>query len=258
MSEESAPGRFVWYDLMTTDPEAAKAFYTAVVGWGTTVWNGPAPYTMWTVGDQPIGGTMQLPAEAVAQGARPHWLAYVSTNDVAATVQRAQELGATVMAPPTDIPSVGQYAVLNDPQGVLFAVYKSINAAPPEPPGSPQAGHFSWHELSTMDYEAAFAFYAALFGWEKTTAMDMGPNGVYQMFGPGGGVTFGGMSNKMPENHEPPAWLHYSRVPDINRTVEAIRERGGTVAMGPHEVPGGDWIVIGVDPQGGPFAVVGK
>jgi predicted enzyme related to lactoylglutathione lyase len=255
MSEERAPSRFVWYDLMTTDPKAAETFYTAVVGWGTTVWDGPAPYTMWTVGEQAIGGTMQLPAEAVAQGARPHWLAYVSVANVAATVKRAQELGATVMKPATDIPSVGQYAVLNDPQGALFAVYKSLNEAPAEPAGPPPVGQFSWHELSTTDYEAAFAFYSELFGWEKTSAMDMGPLGVYQMFGPGGGIPFGGMSNKMPENQDPPAWLHYTRVPDINRAVEATKEHGGTVAMGPHEVPGGDWIVIGFDPQGGPFAV---
>jgi uncharacterized protein len=257
MPEESVPGRFVWYDLMTTDPKAAVAFYTAVVGWGTTVWEGPAPYTMWTVGDQPIGGTMQLPAEAAAQGARPHWLAYVSVADVAATVQRAQELGATVMVPATDIPSVGQYAVLNDPQGVRFAVYKSSNAASAEPACPPPVGHFSWHELSTTDYEAAFAFYAELFGWEKTSAMDMGSFGIYQMYGLGG-VPFGGMCNKAPENQEPSAWLHYARVPDINRAAAAIPEHGGTVAMGPHEVPGGDWIVIGVDPQGGPFAVVGR
>jgi predicted enzyme related to lactoylglutathione lyase len=210
---------------------------------------------MWKAGEQPIGGIMELPAEAAAGGARPHWLAYVSVADVAATVKRAEELGATVMKPATDIPSVGQYAVLNDPQGALFAVYKSTNAAPAEPAGPPAVGQFSWHELSTDGYEAAFAFYAELFGWEKTTAMDMGPNGVYQMFGPGGGSAFGGMSNAMPGNSAPPAWLHYSRVPDINRAVEAIREHGGTVAMGPHEVPGGDQIVIGVDPQGASFAV---
>ena len=95
MSGDNARGRFVWYDLMTPDPEAAKAFYTAVAGWGTEAWENPGmSYTMWTAGGKPMGGTMKLPDEAVAGGARPHWIAYVDVPDVDAAAARARELGA--------------------------------------------------------------------------------------------------------------------------------------------------------------------
>ena len=254
MSTENARGRFVWHDLLTTDPEAAKAFYTAVVGWGTTIWDQmDPPYTMWTAGEKPIGGILQKPAEALAAGAKPEWLAYVTVPDVDATIARAQELGGKVMAPPRDIPTVGRFAVLADPQGAFIAPYTPQNEQP-EADGMPPLGDFSWHELATTDHEAAFAFYSDLFGWEKTNAMDMGPAGVYQMYGRNG-QTLGGMYNKAAGTPGSPAWLHYARVADVNVSAEKTKALGGQVINGPMEVPGGDWIVMGIDPQGGPFAV---
>ena len=255
MSEESNRGRFVWYDLMTPDPEAAKAFYTAVAGWGTQLFESMS-YTMWTAGENPVGGIMKLPDEAVAGGAQPHWLAYVSVTDVDAITARAQELGGKVLVPPTDIPTIGRYSVIADPQGASIATYKSESAAQEAPAAMPPVGDFSWHELATTDPEAAFSFYSELFGWEKTSAMDMGEMGVYQMFGPNGtGMPFGGVFPKPKEMPGPPAWLHYARVPDANAVVEAVNKNGGKVLMGPHEVPGGDLIVQIMDPQGGMFAV---
>ena len=252
MPENSTRGRFVWFDLMTTDPEAAKAFYTAVMGWGTQVWENPGTsYTMWTVGERPIGGVNKLPDEAVAGGARPHWLAYVTVPDVDATVARVQELGGKVKVPPTSIPTVGRYAVIADPQGALISPYTPDNLGP-EPEGVPPVGEFTWHELATTDPEAAFDFYHDLFGWEKTSAMDMGPAGVYQMYGRNG-ATLGGIYKKTTEG--PPAWLHYARVADANAAVETVRQQGGQVLNGPMEVPGGDLIATILDPQGGPFAV---
>lgn len=253
MSEESARGRFVWFDLMTPDPEAAKAFYTAVTGWGTTVWEGAQPYMMWTAGETPVGGTMKMPEAAVAGGARPHWLAYVSVPDVDATVAKARELGGNVMVQPMDIPTVGRFAVITDPQGAMIAPFAPEKDAP-EREGMPGVGEMSWHELATNGYEAAFSFYAALFGWEKTSAMDMGEMGIYQMFGRKG-QTLGGIYDKPAHMQAPPAWLHYIRVPDVNVALEKIKAHGGQVINGPMEVPGGDWIVMGIDPQGGPFAV---
>jgi predicted enzyme related to lactoylglutathione lyase len=250
MSGESTRGSFTWYDLMTTDPEAAKAFYTAVVGWGTTTWDGPAPYTMWTAGGTPLGGSMRLPEEAVAQGAKPHWLAYVAVPDVDATMARAKELGATIMVQPTDIPSTGRYAVFADPQGAILGVFKSEKEGP-APAGEPAVGEFSWHELTTKDHAAAFAFYSDLFGWEKMAEHDMGPMGIYLLYGRNG-RQLGGMFSS---SEYPTAWLHYARVEDVHRAAETIREKGGQIANGPMEVPGGDWIVAGIDPQGGMFAV---
>ncbi|MEM7480723.1 MAG: VOC family protein [Acidobacteriota bacterium] len=256
MSDATLRGRFVWYDLTTPDPEAAKAFYGEIVGWGITTWEGPTEYSMWTNGDQPIGGVMELSAEQAADGVPPNWVAYIGTPDVDATVDRAKELGGTLVHGPEDIPETGRYAVLKDPQGAPFAVYTPAQQAD-GPDGPPAAGEFSWHELMTSDYEGAIAFYGELFGWTKTEAMDMGPAGIYQMYGRSENpeMPLGGMMNLTPEMPMPPMWLYYARVPDVHAAAEKAKELGGQVVNGPMEVPGGDWVVQITDPQGAMFAL---
>ena len=124
-------GRFVWYDLMTTDQPAAQKFYTAIAGWGTDEWDmGGTPYRMWTVNGTSIGGMMQLPAEQAANKVPPHWLGYVGTPDVEATVAKATSLGATILVPPTPIPTVGRFAILSDPQQATFAVFTPEGDSP--------------------------------------------------------------------------------------------------------------------------------
>ena len=249
MADTRVRGRFVWHDLMTSDPGKAVEFYTKVTGWGTQQWPGPQPYTMWTSGGTPLGGVMTQPPNT---GAPPHWLAYVGTPDIDATVAQAQKLGAKTLVPPTQIPNAGKFSVLNDPQGVAFAVYMPGDEKSPED-GQPGVGQFSWHELVTTDAVAAFEFYSALFGWKKTHAMDMGPMGTYQMYGLDW-IELGGMFNKPPEM---PAvtWVNYIRIADINRGVEAVKAGGGQVLVEPMEVPGGDMIVQAMDPQGALFAL---
>jgi predicted enzyme related to lactoylglutathione lyase/NifU-like protein involved in Fe-S cluster formation len=255
MSNATAKGRFVWYDLMTSNPDNAIPFYQKIVGWGTQKWDGVGngAYTMWTSGGAPIGGVMQLPPEAAAGGAPPHWLLYVFAPDVDATVKRAQQLGGMVHVPPTDIPTVGRFAVLADPQGAAFAVFAAAQDAPGHE-GAPNIGEFSWHELATTDYEAAWNFYHDLFGWEKDSAMDMGPAGMYQLF-KRNGVQLGGMYNKPADMPAPPHWLCYAKVDDVQKRVDTIKNLGGQILVGPMEVPGGDWIVVGMDPQGAAFAL---
>ena len=126
-------GRFVWYDLMTTDPDAAQSFYTKLIGWGTQAWDGPMPYTMWTNNDTPLGGVMALSDEAKQAGAPPHWLAYIYTSDVDGTVATAEENQAKVLVPAQDIPKVGRFAVIADPQGAAFAVYTPETDTPGNP-----------------------------------------------------------------------------------------------------------------------------
>jgi predicted enzyme related to lactoylglutathione lyase len=186
----------------------------------------------------------------------PHWLAYVSTPSVDTTVQQAVDLGARTIVPPTDIPNVGRFAIVADPQGAVFAGF-TPQPAQPKDETEPAMGEFSWHELVTHDYPAAFRFYERLFGWEKGTAMDMGELGVYQMFGRNG-VPIGGMYNALPGAPMPPAWVHYIRVPDVHRAAETVTRLGGRVTSGPMEVPGGDWIATCTDPKGAMFAIHAK
>lgn len=248
MPEEKSRGRFVWFDVMTTDLEGAKRFYGELLGWGTSVWEGPEPYTMWTRGETPLGGVVKLPGEAVAGGSGPHWLAYVTVPDADAAAARARELGAKILVAPEDIPGVGRFTVFQDPQGASLSAI-ALDQEPPE--SAPAAGDLSWHELATTDRVAAFNFYSGLFGWEETESFDMGPDGLYQMYGRAG-RTLGGIyqSEKLG-----PAWLHYVRVDDVDRAAEKVRQLGGQVATQPMEVPGGDRIAVCLDPQGARFAV---
>jgi predicted enzyme related to lactoylglutathione lyase len=206
-------------------------------------------YTIWMAGQTQIGGLMALPAEAGATP--PHWLVYVGTPNVDATCSQAQGLGAHVVKAPADIPNVGRFAVLSDPQGATFALFTPGAGPPPGAP--PTQGGFSWHELATTDVAAALRFYGQLFGWTKGPGHDMGAMGVYQIFMHGGSQV-GGMCNVQGPSTAP-SWLSYVNVADATRAVAGAKAAGGRLLHGPMEVPGGSWIAMMMDPQGGAFAV---
>jgi predicted enzyme related to lactoylglutathione lyase len=254
MAESKPRGRFVWFDLVTPDPKATLEFYPAVIGWGTTNWDGTTPYTMWTANGSSIGGVMELPSTSGPSGVQgPHWLAYISSPDLDETVRLADSLGAKVIMPPSNVPGVGRFAVLTDPQGARFAVFTPESEAPGHE-GDAQPGEFSWHELATHDYPAALRFYERLFGWEKSTAMDMGGGETYQMFNRNG-LMLGGMFNRTPDMPGRPSWLHYIRVEDLDRALAAVTQHGGTIVSGPMDVPGGSTVAQCIDPQGASFAL---
>ena len=248
---ETTPGHFCWYDLMVPDPDSTLSFYGPVIGWTMMPFeDSPEPYDMFVAGDTPMGGVMKLPADAVEAGAPPHWLAYITTPDVKATAARATELGATVMSE-FDVDNVGSIAIMADPQGVIFAAYQPSDAYEPGEPG-PMAGHVSWHELYTDDWEGEWSFYSDLFGWEKTSSMEMG-NGTYQMYGRDG-HQMGGMMNR-PNQEIPAMWFYYFHVPDIHAAAQAVKDNGGEVWNEPMQIPGGDMVAHCRDPQGTLFAL---
>jgi predicted enzyme related to lactoylglutathione lyase len=244
-------GQFLWHELMTSDPAKAKAFYPGVTGWKPEAWDQDGSYTIWMSPQGPVGGCMKLPPEGAKMGLPPHWLSYVGTPDVDATCADVKELGGSVMKAPWDIPTVGRVAVLADPQGAIFCVYKPAGDAPGHD-GPPHPGDFSWHELATTDPEAAFTFYGKLFGWKELEAHDMGPAGTYWIYGfdaPMGGVF------KKPDMIPMSNWLPYVTVPSADDAAEKIKATGGAVMQGPMEVPGGDRIAMATDPSGAAFAV---
>jgi predicted enzyme related to lactoylglutathione lyase len=247
MADKTVRGRFVWHDLITSDTAAAQAFYTKTLGWRTQAWEQNPSYSMFVAGSGPLGGS-----EAVGSGDKPHWIAYIGTPDIDATVQKATSLGATVVKPVQSLPNGGRFAFLTDPQGAKFGVYSS--AEPPGPHTAPKRGEYSWHELLTTDFQAGFDFYSTLFGWDKMQSMDMGQMGTYLIFGRDG-MQMGGIMNKPKEVPGGSAWLGYVRVRDVNQIVKKVKSAGGTLINGPMEVPGGDWIAQFVDPQGVAFAV---
>jgi predicted enzyme related to lactoylglutathione lyase len=249
-------GRFVWYELMTTDTAAAQAFYGKVVGWGTQSADMPGmSYTLLMAGDAQVGGLMELPKEARAAGAPPMWMGYVAVDDVDAGAEKAKALGGRVDVPPQDIPGVGRFAIVADPQGASLALYRSANPAQDQPADPMAPGRIGWHELYAADWEADYPFYRGLFGWEKAEAIPMGEMGTYQLFSHGGS-DIGGMMTK-PPSVPAPFWLFYFNVAGIDAARERVASAGGQIVNGPMEVPGGAWIVQGLDPQGAMFALVG-
>jgi hypothetical protein len=251
-------GRFVWYELMTTDTGAAKAFYGSVVGWGSEDASVPGiEYTSFTADGVPVGGLMSQPDEVRKMGAPPSWSGYIAVDDVDAATARVKELGGSVHMPPRDIPNVGRFSVVADPQMAAFMLFKPSNPGQDQPADPTAPGRIGWHELYASDWEKAFAFYSEMFGWQKDQAMDMGPMGIYQLFAHDG-RQMGGMFNKpaeVPVNF----WLYYFNVGDIDAAADRVTKGGGKILMGPMEVPGGGMFIIqGLDPQGAMFALVGK
>ena len=251
----SLQGNFVWHELLTTDAEAAEAFYREVVGWQTRDAGMPAcRYTILSVGEAGVGGIMTLPPNACAAGARPGWMGYVGVDDVDGYAGRVSQAGGTIHMPADDIPGVGRFAVVADPQGACFVLFKGSSENPPERPAAEVPGAPSWNELHAGEWQSAFAFYADLFGWTKAEAVDMGPMGTYQLFA-AGGVAIGGMMTKF-ASVPAPFWLHYFTVDAIDAAAARVTAKGGQVLQGPHEVPGGSWIIQCLDPQGAMFALV--
>lgn len=267
-------GDFIWYELMTTDADAARAFYESVVGWNIDPEaGGDMDYRMISASEGLIGGVLGLKPEMVAHGAKPCWVGYITVDDVDKMVASVETGGGTVLMPAHDMDHVGRFAMVADPQGAPFYVLK------PTPPADdpdatshafsydrPRDGHCAWNELHSSDPDAALHFYGQRFGWVKDGEMDMGPAGKYEFLRhagrapdgsvPGQGV-FGAVMPKQPLVPQS-QWNFYFRVADIDVAAAAVTANGGKIIHGPVEIPGGDYSMNGIDPQSAFFALVGS
>jgi hypothetical protein len=260
---QPATGGFIWYELMTTDAEGAKAFYDAMVGWDIGP-EGPPEYKGYRMIGRTdgkfAGGLMPITAEMQQHGARPTWLGYIHVPDVDRSIAAIEAAGGKALMPAMDIPNVGRIAMITDPQGAPFYIMKPIPPADDpnaksdvfEPNTEQRCG---WNELSTSDPVAARRFYGEQFGWTSDNFMPMGEHGEYRFF-EHNGVTIGAVAGTMEGGQ--PHWRYYFRVPSIAKAKETAETKGGSIRVGPMEVPGGDYIIIGTDPQGAEFALVGK
>ncbi len=260
----SKASNFIWYELMTPDPAGAARFYGAVVGWTIAADRDPAAgdvdYRMIGRGDGGnAGGVLALNADMLAGGARPAWLGYLEVADVDATVAAIEADGGAVHMPATDLP-VGRIAMVSDPQGAVFYVMDPI---PPEGMETQEsdvfsvteAQHMRWNELATSDPGAAVSFYKKHFGWGQEGEMPMGELGAYR-FIQRGEVGLGAVMPLM-TGYPVPVWSFYIGVDDIDRAHAAVSANGGTVTNEPMEIPGGEYAMNGIDPQGAAFGLVG-
>jgi len=254
-SPTSPSGRFVWYDLMTTDVPAAQAFYEHVIGWSGKDSGVPGQsYTIFSLGDTMLAGLMPIPEDARRGGVRPAWMGYVGVDDVDAWAARLQAAGGTVHRPGTDIPGVGRFAVVGDPQGAGFMLFHPLGAQDGPEDASDKPGRVGWRELHAADGPSAFAFYSTLFGWSASRTIDMGAPGTYTVFGYDG-EDRGGVMTREPSTPMP-SWLYYINVDAIDAAADRIKGAGGRVDTPPTQVPTGQWILTAHDPQGAEFALL--
>ncbi len=250
-------GSFIWYELMTPDPEGAKRFYEDVVGWtiGDPAPGGGVEYRMIGTADGGhAGGVLTLTKDMTDGGARPIWLGYLGVDDVDAAVEKAVAAGAKVQMPAFDAPGVGRIAMILDPQGVPIYLMRGASDADSNVYQRRGLGHVAWNELMTSDREAALDFYGSHFGYVKEGGMDMGPEMGEYSFISHGGETVGAVMNASPES--PKAWQFYVRVSDVDAAAGKIAAAGGQVLFGPADVPGGERVLCGLDPQGATFGLV--
>lgn len=255
MSKEHGP--FVWYELITTDPAAAGAFYSALAGWRLSDAGMPGmDYTIASTGGPGTGvaGLMPRPPELADRGIPPHWMGYVAVADVDATVAEAEAMGGRLIDPPMDIPEVGRMAVIADPQGAAIALIAPLSDERWSDSVLTTPGHFGWHELYAVDAGAVLPFYARLFGWQADATMDMGAMGLYRTFSHGGRM-IGGMMDKR-DDMPMPAWGFYITVEAMDAALARAQAAGATLLNGPHQVTDGPWIAQLTDPQGAYVAVM--
>ena len=248
-------GRFVWYEVLTTDVEGAKAFYSDVIGWKTQAFEestGPDPYFMWVGSQGPLGGVYPQPPQPKGMKVPPMWMAHVEVEDVDGRAIEAEQLGGTIHVPAHDIPKVGRFSVITDPQGAAISIFKPIRAMTEHDRTKP--GEFTWHELYAQDAPSAFRFYSTMFGWKQMDEMDMGAAGKYLIFGDGK-TQSGGMMTITPEMKTPPMWCYYAGVTDLEGAIARAKARDAKVMFGPMDVPGGGRVAMLTDPQGAVFAL---
>lgn len=247
------PGSFSWAELATSDPRAAKSFYTALFGW-TAVDSpmGPDPeevYTRLQLGGKDVAALYRMMQDQAVQGVPPNWLGYVTVASADEAAQKARELGGNVLAEPFDVMDYGRMAMLQDPEGAVFAVWQPgthIGIQRVEEPGAP-----CWFELSTRDAAGAGKFYTGLFGWGLKTS-----DPVYAEI-TRGGVPIGGILPMGPEMEGVPThWGIYFQVTDCDAAAARATELGGQVCFGPQDVANVGRFAVVQDPQGAAFSVI--
>ena len=253
-------GEWIWFELWTSDPDAAQRFYGDVVGWQATP-SGMADmdYRLFRAHDGEIAGLMPLPEQDA--DAVPGWLGYIGVDDVDASAASIEAAGGAIHMPPTSLPGVGRMSMVADDQGVLFYVMRG---------DSPEAstafrqcqqfdddaslGHAVWCELSAPDPASAIDFYARQFGWRQQGSMPMGEFGDY-CFLQAGDIGFGAAMGVMPGGGK--GWLFYFHVADIDAAAARVRDGGGQLVQEPVQIPGGAYSLVATDPQGARFGLVG-
>lgn len=251
---EYKPGTFCWEELVTSDSQAAKNFYTQLFGW-TYVDNPIGPgmvYTIFKLDGKDAAASYELMPDQKAQGVPPNWTSYVAVTSADETVEKAKAAGGTILQEPFEVATHGRMAVIQDPAGAVFALWE-----PKEHKGAGiynVPGSFCWNELMTTDAKKAGDFYSTVFDW-KRDVQNFGPL-EYTMF-TNGDRPAGGMLQITPEMGPIPSnWLVYFAVDDCDAKVKQATDLGATVIKPAEDIPGIGRFAILTDPQGAALALI--
>lgn len=239
---------FVWFDLMTTNVPTAKAFYAKLFGWKGVVIETSATGTYEILSNQgtQFGGLVAL---GEGQGARSCWMPYLSHDNLDALGERVTAAGGKVRIPPMDIPFVGRFATLEDPQGAQLSALSMLPDVPYHP-AEPELGLVCWNELVTPDPEGAAAFYTGVFGWNATPGV---PSPNYWVFNHDKPSASGMIP--APAESERPHWLPYFQVEHLDVSFARGRDLGAAVLMPPTDIPQMGRYAILADPTGAHLAL---
>jgi uncharacterized protein len=245
------PGNFCWMELGTTDPAAAKAFYSRLFGWTSADFPMGADqiYTIFRLADGDVAAEYQLPPDMRQHGVPPHWALYVSVKSADESAAKAASLGGKIMAGPFDIPQMGRMAVLQDPTGVTFSIWEAKGHQGIAIAGEDNA--FCWADLVTPDPAGVKGFYEALFGWSIHPGQ--GPESTYLHIQNGPDFIGGIQPQRNPQ--APPHWLVYYQTSDCDGCVEKAKEGGATIFVPPMSLPNVGRLAVLADPQGAVFAL---
>jgi uncharacterized protein len=257
ITTDFVPGSPCWLDLGAPDIDAAAAFYGAVFGWQAQAFDQEASsYKSFRLDGKVVGAVGQLTEE----GARPAWTVYFHTPDIDSTVKAVEQAGGSVRTPPSEVSDEGRFAQLTDPQGAQFAVWQ-----PGSYPGIQLAdapGSLGWVELYTTDSTAAQTFYGTVFGWSGQDMELPGDGGTYTMVTPRDQPAermFGGIMavpQMFSSGENRPYWHPVFGTADCDATVALVREKGGSVSMGPEDAEGVGRLAVCNDPAGAEFVVL--
>jgi hypothetical protein len=247
-------GTFCWPELGTSNPKEAKPFYGELFGWKVKEMpmDGGGAYYMWQLKDNDVGAMYQLMDEQVKQGVPPHWMSYISVDNLDATLTQLTNLGGKIHMGPRDINDAGRMAIIEDPQGAVVALWQAKRHKGAQLVN--EAGTFCWNELAAKDAEAAEVFYCNLLGWTtKTTTMEKGSYTTFM----NGEAMAGGLIQMTEEWGDIPShWMIYFTVKDTDAHCEKVKQLGGTVCVGPFDIPEVGRFAVVNDPQGAFFSII--
>lgn len=247
-------GTFSWVDLSTTDLAASQKFYTDVFGWEAKEMptDSGQPYVMFFHEGKKVAAVMPISEDETKHGVPPHWNHYINVDNISASVEKAEKLGAKVFCPPMDIMTAGKLAVIADPEGAIVGFWEKGEHFGAEWVNHP--GGFCWNELATRDVEGAKGFYGELFGW--TFKNTESPDDYFEIRNSEDWLNgaFLPMSEEWPKE-VPAHWNVYFSVTDIEATKAKVEAGGGKIVVPLMEVEVGKFIMF-ADPHGAHFYAI--